>query len=108
MALITTHGNVRRRGHAAARSRSCWPATRRRSPGCGPVAEIAGLIDAGELRLDISERGLLSDTSVFHERADAGRPGDGGWPRTAAGPPNTHGATSPRHKSLNTNDHVCT
>jgi hypothetical protein len=36
------------------------------------VAEIPALIDAGELRLDISERGLLSDTSAIHERAEAG------------------------------------
>ena len=36
------------------------------------MAEIAALIDAGELRLDISERGLLSDTSAIHERAEAG------------------------------------
>jgi hypothetical protein len=36
------------------------------------VAEIAGLIDAGELRLDISERGLLTDTAAIHERAEPG------------------------------------
>ena len=53
MILVTTPGNVRTRSHSAARSRSCSPATRTRSPGCGPVAEIAALIDAGELRLDI-------------------------------------------------------
>jgi hypothetical protein len=72
MRLVTTAGDVRTRGHAAAGSRSCSPATRTRSPGCGPVAEIAGLIDAGGLRLDISERGLLSDTSAVHKRAEAG------------------------------------
>ena len=49
MILVTTPGNVRTRSHSAARSRSCSPATRTRSPGCGPVAEIAALIDAGEL-----------------------------------------------------------
>ena len=36
------------------------------------LAEIAALIDAGELRLDISERGLLADTEAIHERAEAG------------------------------------
>ena len=36
------------------------------------LAEIAALIDAGELRLDISERGLLTDTAATHERAEAG------------------------------------
>lgn len=36
------------------------------------MAEIAALIDAGELRLDISERELLTDTSAIHERAEAG------------------------------------
>ena len=40
--------------------------------GCGPVAEIAALIDVGELRLDISERELLTDTAAIHERAEAG------------------------------------
>jgi hypothetical protein len=40
------------------------------------VTEIAALIDAGELRLDISERGLLTDTAAIHDRAEAGdRPG---------------------------------
>ena len=72
MILVTTPGNVRTRSHSAARSRSCSPATRTRSPGCGPVAEIAALIDAGELRLDISGRGLLTDTAAIHERAEAG------------------------------------
>ena len=33
---------------------------------------IGDLIDAGELRLDISERGLLTDTEAIHERAGAG------------------------------------
>ena len=36
------------------------------------MAEIAALIDAGELRLDISERELLTDTAAIHERAEAG------------------------------------
>ena len=36
------------------------------------MAEIAALIDAGDLRLDISERGLLTDTAAIHERAEAG------------------------------------
>ena len=36
------------------------------------MAEIAALIDAGELRLDISERGVLSDAAAIHERAEAG------------------------------------
>ena len=72
MILVTTPGDVRTRSHSAARSRSCSPATRTRSPGCGPVAEIAALIDAGELRLDISERELLTDTAAIHERAEAG------------------------------------
>ena len=71
MILVTTPGNVRTRSHPAARSRSCSPATRTRSPGCGPVTEIAALIDAGEPRLDISERGLLSDTAAIHDRAEA-------------------------------------
>ena len=71
MRLVTTSG-VRTRSHSAARSRSCSPATRTRSPGCGPVAEIAALIDVGELRLDISERELLTDTAAIHERAEAG------------------------------------
>ena len=46
MILVTTPGNVRTRSHSAARSRSWSPATRTRSPGCGPVTEIAALIDA--------------------------------------------------------------
>jgi hypothetical protein len=29
-----------------------------------PVAEIAAVIDAGELRLDISDRGLLTQPQV--------------------------------------------
>jgi hypothetical protein len=70
--LDTTSRQRRTRSHAAARSRSCPPATRSRSPGCGPVAEIAALIDAGELRLDISERELLTDTSAIHEPAEDG------------------------------------
>ena len=36
------------------------------------MAEIAALIEAGELRLDISELGLLTDTAAIHERAEAG------------------------------------
>jgi hypothetical protein len=72
MILVTTPGDVRTRGHAAAGSRSCSPATRTRSPGCGPAAEIAALIDAGELPLDISERGLLSDTSGSATAPEAG------------------------------------
>ncbi len=72
MILVTTPGDVRTRGHAAAGSRSCSPATRTRSPGCGPEAEIAALTDPRELRLDISERGLPSDTAAIHERAEAG------------------------------------
>ena len=72
MILVTTPGDVRTRSHSAARSRSCSPATRTRSPGCGPAADIAALIDAGELRSDISERGLLTDTAAIHERAEAG------------------------------------
>ena len=67
MILVTTPGNVRPRSDSAARSRS-----RTRSPGCGPVAEIAAVIDAGELRLDISERGLLRDIAAIHDRAEAG------------------------------------
>ena len=70
MIFVTTPGNVRTPSHSAAGY--CWPATRATSPGCGPVAEIAALIDAGELRLDISERGLLRDTAAIHERAVAG------------------------------------
>jgi hypothetical protein len=69
MILVTTPGNVRPRSHSAARSRSCSPATRTRSPGCGPVAEIAALIDAGELRLDISGRELLTDTAATESRS---------------------------------------
>ena len=72
MILVTTPGNVRTRSHAAAGSRSCSPSTRTRSPGCGPVAEIAGLIDPGELRLDISERALLADAAGIRQRAEAG------------------------------------
>ena len=71
MILVTTPGDVRTRCHSAARSRSCSPATRTRSPGCGPVAELAALIDDGELRLAISGRGLLRDTAAIHERAAA-------------------------------------
>ena len=44
MIPVTTPGNIRTRSPSAARSRSCSPATRTRSPGCGPVAEIAALI----------------------------------------------------------------
>jgi NADPH:quinone reductase-like Zn-dependent oxidoreductase len=72
MILVTTPGNVRPRSHSAARSRSSRPQPGQGSPGCGPVAEIAALIDAGELRLDISEHGLLRDTAAIHERAEAG------------------------------------
>jgi hypothetical protein len=72
MILVTTPGNVRPRSHSAARSRSCSPATRTRSPGCGPAVEIAALIDAGGLRLGISDRGLLTDIAAVHERAEAG------------------------------------
>jgi hypothetical protein len=72
MILVTTSRLRRTRSHSAARSGSCSPATRTRSPGCGPVAEIAALIDGGELRLDISERELLTDTAAIHERAEAG------------------------------------
>ncbi len=36
------------------------------------MAQIPALIDAGEMRLDVSERGLLSDTAAIHERAEAG------------------------------------
>jgi hypothetical protein len=36
------------------------------------VAEIAALIDAGELRSDISERELLTDTSAIREPAEDG------------------------------------
>jgi hypothetical protein len=72
MRLVTTPGNVRTRSRSAARSRSCSPATRTRSPGCGLVVEIAALIGAGELRLGISDRGLLRDTAAIHARAVAG------------------------------------
>ena len=73
MILVTTSRQRRTRSHAAARSRSCPPATRTRPPGCGPVAEIPAPIDAGELRLDISERGLLTDTAAIHEGPEAGQ-----------------------------------
>ncbi len=50
-----------------------------------------------------------SDTEPLSgkEGTVAGRPGEGGWPRTATGPPNTHGMTSTRHRSLHsrTPDH---
>jgi hypothetical protein len=72
MILITTPGDVRTRSHSAARSRSCSLATRTRSPGCEPVAELAALIGAGELRLDINERALLAHSAGIHERAEAG------------------------------------
>ena len=67
--LVTTCRQRRRPGHSTARSRSGSPATRTRPPGCRPVVEIAARIDAGELRLDINERGLLTDSAVIHERA---------------------------------------
>ena len=73
MRLVTTPGNVRTRSHSAARSRSCSPATRTRPPGCGPVAEITAPIDAGELRWDTSERGLLTDTAAIHDGPEAGQ-----------------------------------
>ena len=44
--LVTTPGNVRTRSHSAARSRSWSPATRTRSPGCGPVAEVVAEMNA--------------------------------------------------------------
>ena len=69
MILVTTPGNVRTPSHSPAGS--CWPATRATSPGCGPVAEIA-LIDAGELRVDTSERGLLTDTAAIPTRPRSG------------------------------------
>jgi hypothetical protein len=68
MIIVTTSGNVRTQSHPAARSRSCTPATRRRSPGCGPVARIG----AGEMRLDIHKRGLLTDNAAIHQGAEAG------------------------------------
>jgi hypothetical protein len=40
--------------------------------GLRAVAEIAAMIDAGEPRLDISERELLTDTAAIHERDEAG------------------------------------
>ena len=72
MILVTTSRLRRTRSHLAARSGSCSPATRTSSPGCGPVAEIAAVIDGGELRLDISERELLTDAVAIQERAEAG------------------------------------
>ena len=36
------------------------------------MAEIAALIDAGELRSDISERELLTDAPAIHEHDEAG------------------------------------
>ncbi len=36
------------------------------------MTSIAALIDAGELRLNISERELLTDTTAIHEPAEAG------------------------------------
>ena len=72
MRLVTTPG-VRTRSHPAARSRSCSPATRRRPPGCGPVAKITAPIDAGELRWDISERELLTDAAAIHDGREAGQ-----------------------------------
>ena len=72
MIPVTTLGNV---GHEATRLLAHDPA--RPQPGQGPrVAgrwpEIAALIDAGERRLNVSERELLSDTAAIHERAEAG------------------------------------
>ncbi len=64
MNLVTTPGAVRMRSHPAAGSRLCAPATRTRSPGCGPVMGIGDLIDAGELRLGISKRGLLTGAAT--------------------------------------------
>jgi hypothetical protein len=72
MIIVTTPGNVRTRSHSAARSRSCAPATRPRRRVAGRFTEIKPLIDAGELRLDISERELLTDTPAIHQRAEAG------------------------------------
>ena len=60
MILVTTPGSIRTR------------AARLLAHDSGrPVAEIAALGDAGEPRLDISERGLLTDTAAFPERAEA-------------------------------------
>ncbi len=44
---------------------------------------------------------------VAGQTSSPAAPAPGGWPRTAAGPPNTHGATATRRKSLNnrTPDH---
>ena len=72
MILDTTSRQRRTRSHSAARSRSCSLATRTRSPGCGPVAKIPALFDAGDLRLNISERELLADAAAVHELAEDG------------------------------------
>jgi hypothetical protein len=72
MRLVTTPG-VWTRSHSAARPRSYSPATRTRPPGCGPVAGITAPIDAGELRWDISERELLTDTAAIHDGPEAGQ-----------------------------------
>jgi hypothetical protein len=72
MTPVTTPGDVRTRRHSAAGSRSCSPATRTRSPGCGRPADIAARIDAGGLRWDISERELLTDTAAIHGGAMGG------------------------------------
>ncbi|MGO9900680.1 MAG: hypothetical protein ACLP0J_13540 [Solirubrobacteraceae bacterium] len=72
MRLVTTPG-VRTRSRTPARSQSCPPPTRTRPPGGGPVAEIAAPIDAGELRRDTSERGLLTDTAAIHDGPEAGQ-----------------------------------
>ena len=88
MILDTASRQLRTRSHAAARSRSRPPATRTRSPGCEPVAEIAALIDAGELRLDISEREPSSRPAFVshgHRRASADSLGMRGQQGTRGG-----------------------
>jgi hypothetical protein len=73
MLPVTTPRQRRTRSPEAAGSRFCQPPTRTRPPGCGPVAEITAPIDAGELRWDTSERGLLTDTAAIHDGPEAGQ-----------------------------------
>lgn len=72
MRLVTAPGNIRTPGHPAGRSRPCSRATRTRSPGCEPAAELTALVGVGGLELDIGKRGFATGTAAILERADTG------------------------------------
>jgi hypothetical protein len=59
-------GDIRAQHHPTARSLTILLARNPdKVPGCEPVAELGAMIDPGELRLDISERELLTEPRRF-------------------------------------------